>query len=87
MPTLHAKMQSAWMACPDTRQRRPDFAQRAIFDFPYEQGRHEDPMLSLKDPSVLRQQAYIDGDIGREGSKYGMDDYLVIKYLCLGGLG
>jgi len=24
--------------------------------------------------------------LGREGSKYGMDDYLVIKYLCLGGL-
>lgn len=24
--------------------------------------------------------------LGREGSKYGIDDYLVIKYLCLGGL-
>jgi len=24
--------------------------------------------------------------LGREGSRYGMDDYLVIKYLCLGGL-
>ncbi|HEY0844942.1 MAG TPA: NADP-dependent succinate-semialdehyde dehydrogenase [Noviherbaspirillum sp.] len=24
--------------------------------------------------------------LGREGSKYGMDDYLVIKYLCLGGI-
>ena len=24
--------------------------------------------------------------IGREGSKYGMDEYLEIKYLCLGGL-
>jgi succinate-semialdehyde dehydrogenase/glutarate-semialdehyde dehydrogenase len=24
--------------------------------------------------------------LGREGSHYGMDDYLVIKYLCLGGL-
>jgi succinate-semialdehyde dehydrogenase/glutarate-semialdehyde dehydrogenase len=23
---------------------------------------------------------------GREGSKYGLDDYLEIKYLCLGGL-
>ena len=22
--------------------------------------------------------------IGREGSKYGIDDYLVVKYLCLG---
>ncbi|KAF0223703.1 MAG: succinate-semialdehyde dehydrogenase [Rhodospirillaceae bacterium] len=25
--------------------------------------------------------------IGREGSKYGMDDFLEIKYLCMGGLG
>lgn len=24
--------------------------------------------------------------VGREGSKYGMDEYLEIKYLCLGGL-
>ncbi|HEY5801632.1 MAG TPA: NAD-dependent succinate-semialdehyde dehydrogenase [Burkholderiaceae bacterium] len=24
--------------------------------------------------------------LGREGSKYGMDDYLVLKYLCIGGL-
>jgi succinate-semialdehyde dehydrogenase/glutarate-semialdehyde dehydrogenase len=24
---------------------------------------------------------------GREGSKYGMDDYLEIKYICMGGLG
>jgi succinate-semialdehyde dehydrogenase/glutarate-semialdehyde dehydrogenase len=24
---------------------------------------------------------------GREGSRYGLDDYLDIKYLCMGGLG
>jgi succinate-semialdehyde dehydrogenase / glutarate-semialdehyde dehydrogenase len=24
--------------------------------------------------------------LGREGSKYGMDDYLVIKYVCMGGI-
>ena len=24
--------------------------------------------------------------LGREGSKYGIDDYLVIKYVCLGGM-
>ena len=23
--------------------------------------------------------------VGREGSKYGMDEYLEIKYLCMGG--
>jgi succinate-semialdehyde dehydrogenase/glutarate-semialdehyde dehydrogenase len=25
--------------------------------------------------------------IGREGSKYGIEDYVEIKYLALGGLG
>ncbi len=25
--------------------------------------------------------------IGREGSKYGIEDFLEIKYLCIGGLG
>lgn len=25
--------------------------------------------------------------LGREGSKYGMDDYLELKYLCVGGVG
>jgi succinate-semialdehyde dehydrogenase/glutarate-semialdehyde dehydrogenase len=25
--------------------------------------------------------------IGREGSKYGIEDYLEVKYLCLGGIG
>jgi succinate-semialdehyde dehydrogenase/glutarate-semialdehyde dehydrogenase len=24
--------------------------------------------------------------LGREGSKYGMDDYLVVKYICMGGI-
>ena len=24
--------------------------------------------------------------LGREGSKYGMDDYLEVKYLCFGGI-
>jgi succinate-semialdehyde dehydrogenase/glutarate-semialdehyde dehydrogenase len=24
--------------------------------------------------------------LGREGSKYGMDDYIVIKYICMGGI-
>ncbi len=24
--------------------------------------------------------------IGREGSKYGLDEYLNIKYLCIGGV-
>ena len=24
--------------------------------------------------------------LGREGSKYGIDDYLDVKYVCLGGM-
>ncbi|WP_156493181.1 aldehyde dehydrogenase family protein, partial [Oleiphilus sp. HI0125] len=24
--------------------------------------------------------------MGREGSQYGMDEYLELKYLCMGGL-
>jgi succinate-semialdehyde dehydrogenase/glutarate-semialdehyde dehydrogenase len=24
---------------------------------------------------------------GREGSKYGIEDYLEVKYLCMGGIG
>ena len=24
--------------------------------------------------------------VGREGSKYGIEDYLEVKYLCLGGI-
>jgi succinate-semialdehyde dehydrogenase/glutarate-semialdehyde dehydrogenase len=25
--------------------------------------------------------------VGREGSHYGIDDYVEIKYLCMGGIG
>jgi succinate-semialdehyde dehydrogenase/glutarate-semialdehyde dehydrogenase len=24
--------------------------------------------------------------LGREGSKYGIDEYLVVKYVCIGGM-
>ena len=24
--------------------------------------------------------------VGREGSKYGIDDYVEIKYICMGGI-
>lgn len=30
---------------------------------------------------------YKESGVGREGSKYGCDDYLNVKYTCLGGLG
>ena len=25
--------------------------------------------------------------LGREGSKYGIDDFLEVKYICMGGVG
>ena len=28
-----------------------------------------------------------DSGMGKEGSKYGVEDYLNVKYACLGGLG
>ena len=30
---------------------------------------------------ALKESGY-----GREGSKYGMDDYMDIKYICMGGI-
>jgi succinate-semialdehyde dehydrogenase/glutarate-semialdehyde dehydrogenase len=24
--------------------------------------------------------------LGREGSSYGLDDYMIVKYLCMGGI-
>ena len=29
----------------------------------------------------------MEGGVGRESSKYGIEDYLSIKYTCMGGLG
>jgi hypothetical protein len=49
--------------------------------------------LSLRDMDLFRQQAFIGGRcggvkesrIGREGSKYGLEDYLEMC-LCFGGI-
>jgi succinate-semialdehyde dehydrogenase/glutarate-semialdehyde dehydrogenase len=27
-----------------------------------------------------------EGGIGREGSKYGIEEFLEVKYLCMGGI-
>ena len=47
-------------------------------------------MLGINDSSISNPSAPFGGvkqsGIGREGSKYGLDDYLDIKYLCLGGI-
>jgi succinate-semialdehyde dehydrogenase / glutarate-semialdehyde dehydrogenase len=47
-------------------------------------------MIGINEGIISSEQIPFGGikqsGIGREGSKYGMDDYLNLKYLCLGGL-
>lgn len=47
-------------------------------------------MVGLNDVTISTEAAPFGGmkesGIGREGSKYGLEDYVEIKYLCLGGL-
>jgi hypothetical protein len=56
--------------------------------------------LSLQDSQLVKYSSYINGNwhrsasdisvtnpaVGRESSKYGLDDYLEIKYLSMGCL-
>lgn len=48
-------------------------------------------MVGINDPAISNEMAPFGGvkesGMGREGSKYGLDDYLEIKYLLMGGLG
>jgi hypothetical protein len=58
-------------------------------------------MAVVETPLLLRRQAFLDGrwtevapfggvkesGIGREGSKYGIEEWLEIKYQCIGGIG
>ena len=47
-------------------------------------------MVGINDGIVSNEAAPFGGmkesGQGREGSKYGLDDYLEIKYLCMGGI-
>jgi succinate-semialdehyde dehydrogenase/glutarate-semialdehyde dehydrogenase len=47
-------------------------------------------MVGINEGLISNEMAPFGGvkesGVGREGSKYGMDDYLEIKYLCLGGI-
>lgn len=47
-------------------------------------------MVGINEGSISNEMAPFGGvkesGMGREGSKYGLDDYLEIKYLCMGGL-
>ncbi len=47
-------------------------------------------MLGINEAIISNEMAPFGGvkqsGFGREGSKYGLDDYLEIKYLCMGGL-
>ena len=38
-------------------------------------------------PRWRRSAASSSPGFGREGSKYGIEEYLEIKYLCMGGIG
>jgi hypothetical protein len=39
--------------------------------------------LMLQDSALRRNKAFL---AGREGSKYGIEDYMEIKYICMGGI-
>jgi succinate-semialdehyde dehydrogenase/glutarate-semialdehyde dehydrogenase len=47
-------------------------------------------IVGIKEGLISTEQAPFGGvkesGLGREGSKYGIEDYLEIKYLCLGGI-
>jgi succinate-semialdehyde dehydrogenase/glutarate-semialdehyde dehydrogenase len=47
-------------------------------------------MVGINEGIISNEMAPFGGvkqsGMGREGSKYGLDDYLEIKYLCMGGL-
>ncbi|MDP7604666.1 MAG: hypothetical protein QF546_12595 [Alphaproteobacteria bacterium] len=49
--------------------------------------------MKLTDNKLFRQQCYVDGTcimkesgVGREGSKYGIEVFLEVKYLCKAGI-
>jgi succinate-semialdehyde dehydrogenase/glutarate-semialdehyde dehydrogenase len=47
-------------------------------------------MVGINEGIISNEMAPFGGvkqsGMGREGSKYGLEDYLEIKYLCMGGL-
>jgi len=47
-------------------------------------------MVGINEGIISNEMAPFGGvkqsGLGREGSKYGIEDYLEIKYLCMGGL-
>jgi succinate-semialdehyde dehydrogenase/glutarate-semialdehyde dehydrogenase len=47
-------------------------------------------MVGINEGAISNASAPFGGvkesGLGREGSKYGIEDYLEIKYLCVGGL-
>jgi succinate-semialdehyde dehydrogenase/glutarate-semialdehyde dehydrogenase len=50
----------------------------------------ESGLVGINEGAIASEAAPFGGvkesGYGREGSKYGLDDYLSIKYLCQGGL-
>ena len=61
------------------------------------EGEGEEPAVGLEYGIVGVNEGIISNEVapfggvkesgtGREGSKYGMDDFIEIKYLCMGGI-
>jgi succinate-semialdehyde dehydrogenase/glutarate-semialdehyde dehydrogenase len=50
----------------------------------------ESGMVGINDGIISTEVAPFGGikesGLGREGSKYGLDEYVEIKYLCFGGM-
>jgi hypothetical protein len=45
--------------------------------------------VTAVESDLLRRQAYVDGRlsvIGREGSSYGIDEWVELKYWAIGGV-
>ena len=47
-------------------------------------------VIGVNEGAVTTEMAPFGGwkqsGVGREGSKYGVDDYLELKYICMGGI-
>ena len=62
-------------------RHRPDLARRRSAGIRHR--RHQRGLISTE---VAPFGGVKESGIGREGSKYGIEDYLEIKYLCMGGI-
>jgi Aldehyde dehydrogenase family len=43
-------------------------------------------IVGINEGIILTEIVPFEGGIGREGSKYGIEEFLEVKYLCMGGI-